>query len=166
VASTRQRLRRVLTFTVISAAGAGALSLANLLSTVYAHHDEYRSEASRTLWEKRQHAYAELLTISARASTPRSTSEYAELHQQFYTASGPIEVYGTSELFSCIVTFRDILNACAHPMDPNRETCDLSRLHTLHLRLSADARQSLVRTWDQHPEDFLDDRFGQAPCGI
>ena len=163
----RWRLRNVLTCTVISALGAGVMSLATLIWTIHAHHDQQRSEASKTLWEKRQAAYAELLAISARAATPRKTEEYLDLHQRFYDASGPIEVYGTSELASCTTTLRDTLYSCAHPNEPKpSEVCDVQRLHTLHVRLGVEARESLVRTWDQHPKEFLDDRFGMEPCGI
>jgi hypothetical protein len=43
---------------------------------------------------------------------------------------------------------------------------DPQLLHFLLFRLSNDARKSLTRSWDQHPEDFVDDRFQGELCGL
>jgi hypothetical protein len=165
----RWGLRRFLTFTVASAVGAGILSVATFLWTWHAHYDEQRHELSRALWEKRQDAYADLVEIAARAAAvERSTEEYAELHERFYNAYGRMEIYRTHEMGDCVTTFRDTLYACSTPDKPHehRHACDPQLLHSLLFRLSNDARKSLIRSWDQHPKDFVDDRFGHQSCGL
>lgn len=164
----RSKLRNLLNLTVMASVGSGLLSLANLVWTGFAHFDEHRSEASKTLWEKRQSAYADLLNISARAaSAPRKVEEYVQLHEQFYQVSGRLDVYGTEEMGDCVTTLRDSLYACAYPELPDhRLSCDHHRFHRLHLRLSVDGRKSLSRTWNQDPSEFLDDRFASELCDI
>jgi len=163
----RFRLRNLLTLTFASALGAGVMSLATLFLAWHAHNDTLRSEATKTLWEKQQSVYADLLDVSAQAAAaPLAADDYRKLHDRFYRVSGPLEVYRTREMGDCVTTLRDLLSACAYPEQTHRETCDASRFHGLHQRLSYDARQSLIRTWDQHPRDFIDDRFATELCRV
>lgn len=158
-----------MTFTALSAIGGGLLAAANLAWSVHTFRDTQRSEASKTLWDKRQTAYASLLAISARAaSTEHTPEEYAKLHEAFYDAYGALEVYGTGELNGCTTRLRDILYICAHPeLKDYRDRCgSIGRLHRLHLRLAYESRQSLVRTWNQPPEDFLGDTVATDLCDV
>jgi hypothetical protein len=165
----KSRLRKLLTFTVVSAVGAGVLSLVNTTWTLYAHYDEQRNEVSRAFWERRQDAYADLVEIAARAAAvERSTEEYAQLHERFYKVYGRLEIYRTHEMGDCVTTLRDTLYACSTPNNPDyhRHSCDSQLLHFLLIRLSGDARKSLSRSWEQHPDDFADDRFDSESCGL
>jgi hypothetical protein len=161
--------RRFLTPIFLGAVGGAVMWFATFLWTWHAHYDDQRHELSRALWEKRQDAYADLVEIAARAAAvERSTEEYAELHERFYHAYGRMEIYRTHEMGDCVTTFRDTLYACATPDKPHehRHACDPQLLHFLLFRLSNDARKSLIRSWDQHPKDFVDDRFDSEHCGL
>lgn len=163
------RLRKLLTFTVVSAVGAGALALVNTALTFFVHYDGQRHEVSRAFWERRQDTYAELVEIAARAAAvERSAEEYFQLHERFYNMYGRLEIYRTHEMGDCVTTLRDTLYACSTPNSPgsHRNSCDTQLLHFLLIRLSNDARKSLSRSWGQDPEDFVDDRFDIEPCGL